>query len=187
MRIYLTGPNAGKDKVLMNVRFVSGIAELSPGREGLAGMLGSYYSAYPEGSAELEEALNKFGGKEVYGGTGLVSKDPAGDSSGVQPTGKKPAEKAATGQPVDAPTSSGSAGSVAKGDGQTDARVDSRELVEQACMRLDPTDATHWYAGGKPKLAVVVQRAGVGGREITRTDLKRHGLLRNQVADRQDK
>jgi len=187
MRLYLAGPRAGQDKVLHGVPFVRGIAQVRAEDEGLIRYLGRYYQALPEGSPELEAALEAFGGKEVYGGTGGIPKDPSGDSSGVQPIGKKPAPKAAVDKPVDAPASSGSAGSVAKGDGQEDAGLDSRELVEQACMRLDPTDATHWYAGGKPKLAVVVQRAGVGGREITRADLKRHGLLRNQVADRQDK
>ena len=60
MRLYLAGPRAGQDKVLHGVPFVRGIAQVRDEDEGLIRYLGRYYQALPEGSPELEEALNKF-------------------------------------------------------------------------------------------------------------------------------
>lgn len=183
MRLYLAGPRAGQNVVLKGVKFVSGIAEVRAEDEGLIRYLGRYQQAFPEGSPELENALSSFGGKEIYGGSGHISKKRSGDEPALQPAGEEPAAKETTDEPVDAPTDSGSSGSVAKGDGQEDARLGIKEVVESACLKLDPTDSKQWGAGGTPKLASVVACAGIEARDITRADLKKYGLLRKQVAD----
>lgn len=183
MRLYLAGPRAGQNVVLKGVKFVSGIAEVRAEDEGLIRYLGRYQQAFPEGSAELEAALEAFGGKEIYGGSGRIPKKQSGDEPALQPAGEEPAAKETTDEPVDAPADSGSGGSVAKGDGQEDARLGIKEVVESACLKLDPTDPKQWGPGGSPKLAAVVACAGTAARDITRADLKKYGLLRKQVAD----
>ena len=184
MRLYLAGPRAGQTVVLHGVEFVSGIAEVRDEDEGLIRYLGRYQQALPEGSPELEKALEAFGGKESYGGSSRVPKKQPRDKPALQPAGKEPAAKETTDEPLDAPADAGSGGSVAEGDGQEDSGLDIKEVIESACLKLDPNNSKQWGAGGTPKLASVITAAGTSGRDVTRADLKKYGLLRKQVADR---
>jgi len=184
MRLYLAGPRAGQNVVLQGTRFVSGIAEVRAEDEGLIRYLRRYQQAFPEGSSELEEALEAFGGKEIYGGSGHIPKKRAGDDPALQPPGGESSSEEATDKPLDASAGSGNGGGVAEGNGQEDTGLDLKEVIWKACLNLDPTDPSQWNTGGSPKLAAVISRAGVAGRDITRADLRTHGLLRKQVADR---
>ena len=184
MRLYLAGPRAGQNVVLQGTRFISGIAEVQAEDEGLIRYLSRYQQAFPEGSTALEEALEAFGGKEIYHGAGHIPKNRAGDEPALQPSGGEPAAKEAANQPVDASASYGPTGTVAEGDRQEDTRLGIKEVVQAACLKLDPANPSQWAAGGAPKLAAVVTYAGSAARDITRADLKKYGLLRKQVADR---
>lgn len=183
MKLYLAGPGAGKDKVIKGIHFVSGIAEVRPDQEGLIHYLSKYYQAFPEGSNELAEALEQFGGKEIYYGRSSVPQERPGDDVAPQSDGESASEEAAVEQHEDAATDSGAGGSVAEGSGSEDAGLDLKEVIEQACLLIPLDDRTCWTPGGGPKLVAVVNAAR-GNRDITRADVQKYGLSKKQVADR---
>jgi len=179
MKLYLAGPRAGKDITLQGVRFVSGIAEVRAEDEGLARYMSRFYQAFPEGSAELEEALENFGGKEIYHGVSNLPEHTSGNAAKVQPTGKESSPKAATDKPADDSTSAGSSGSVAEGNGQKDAGVDLPKLIREACVKLDTEDADQWSANGMPTAAAIYSVCPQ--KNVSRKLISKHGLSRDDV------
>lgn len=179
MKLYLAGPYAGKDKTIQGVRFVSGIAEIPSGEDGLVRYMSRYYQAYPEGSAELEEALENFGGREIYYGISNLPKNVSGNAAKVQPVGERSSSQAATDKSADASTSAGSAEGVAEGDGQTDTGLDLPKLIRDACLKLDTENADQWAANGMPTAAAIY---GVcPQKNVSRKLISQHGLSRDDV------
>jgi hypothetical protein len=56
MKMVLVGPHAGKSIRLGGFVFEDGVADVPHNAETAVGILGNFYSAYPEGSKALEEA-----------------------------------------------------------------------------------------------------------------------------------
>ena len=179
MKLYLAGPHAGKDITFQGVRFVSGIAEVRAEDEGLIRYMRRCYQAFPEGSPELEQALEKFGGREIYYGVGNLPEHVSGNATKVKSDGKKSAQKAAVDKSADAESSSGASGSVAEGDGQKNSRMDLPELIRNACLRIDPEDPDKWAANGMPTAAAVY--SVFPQKNVSRKLISQHGLSRDDV------
>ena len=179
MKIYLAGPRAGTTILLQGVQFVSGIAEVRAEDEGLVKYMRRCHQAFPEGSAELEEALDKFGGREIYYGVSNLPEHTSGNAAKVQPTGKESSPKAATDKSADDSTSAGSSGSVAEGNGQADAGVDLPKLIREACVKLDTEDVDQWSANGMPTAAAIYSVCPQ--KNISRKLISKHGLSRDDV------
>lgn len=180
MKLYLAGPYAGKDKTIQGVRFVSGIAEIPSGEDGLVRYMSRYYQAYPEGSAELEEALENFGGREIYRGISNLPKNVSGNAAKVQPVGEKSSSQAATDKSADAPTSAGSAEGVAEGDGQEDTGLGLPDMIRKGCLRLDPDNPDLWAGSGGLPTATAMYSVCPRS-DVSRKAIAQHGLTREQV------
>jgi len=179
MRLYLAGPYAGKNMTINHVRFASGIAEVPSANEGTIRYL-SRYQAYPEGSAELEEALDKFGGKEIYRGIRNLQTNVAGNAAKVQPTGKGSSPKDAANKSADDSTSAGGSGSVAEGDGQEDAGLGLPDMIRKGCLQLDPDNPDLWSGSGGLPTATAMYSVCPRG-DVSRKAIAKHALTREQV------
>ena len=180
MKIYLAGPRAGTTILLQGVQFVSGIAEVRAEDEGLLKYMRRCHQAFPEGSAELEEALDKFGGRGIYHGVRNLPDNTSGNASKVQPTGKESSPKAATDKPADDSTSAGSSGSVAEGNGQKDAGVGLVDMIRKGCLQLDPDNPDHW-AGSSGLPTATAMYSVCPRKDVSRKAIAKHALTREQV------
>ena len=187
MKLYLTGPKAGKTIKLNGVGFVSGIADIDAKDVGLARYFAKCYAAYPEGSPEFLEAMKRDGGgKEIYYGKRDIPQHQSGTEGGLLPDGRGAAATATENQRPDAGADAHESGSGSEGSGHEDSGASVQEAVIEACLKLDTRNPRHWTPGGVPKFPEVLNTLGANPLEITRKQISTYGLTRKQVAERQD-
>lgn len=179
MKVYLTGPNAGANGVWAGVVFRDGVAEVADTAEGIILQLGRYHGAFPEKSPELVAALKNFGQEGFYVGNSLSKSGTGTEGSGDSSEQSSSATSASNDIGPDASAGSGGAGGVSEGDGHSDAGVDISKVIQEACLRLDPENKSHWTADGKPKITPLY--AITKDARITQESVQQHGLLRMQV------
>lgn len=171
----LTGPLAGKTMQINGRNFVNGRCQITSPANLMGGAehyLGTYYQAYPEGSAKLlaAQAKEKPNGQRVVQ-TGDVKDQPHAVHGGVQSTGEGSGAEAPAPGSVDAGASTGSADGVAAGDGQPSAKApagDQVKKIQDALGKLDPKVAEHWSEDHKPAVDVVSKLAGF---PVTRAEI----------------
>ncbi|MFZ9091534.1 MAG: hypothetical protein ACO3FE_15765 [Planctomycetaceae bacterium] len=185
MKIYIAGPNAGKDGVWAGVLFTKGVADVPNSATGVILQLSRYHSAYPEKSKELAESLKIFGQEGFYVGSSLSVSGSGSEGSGDSWEQQAPSTPATDDLSPDASSGSGGAGGVSEGDGHSDTRVDLSKVIQQACLRLDPENKSHWSPTGAPK--IVALYSIVKDERITQEAVAQHGLTRMQVASMKDK
>jgi len=179
MKVYLAGPNAGKSGVWAGVLFQKGVAEVSDTDAGAILQLGRYHSAFPEKSPELIQALKQFGQEGFYVGNSLSENGSGAAGSGDSSEQSPPTTSASDDSGADASTGSGGAGSVSEGHGHPDSGVDISKVIQDACLRLDPENKSHWTGEGKPKITPLY--AITKDPRITPESVQQHGLLRMKV------
>jgi hypothetical protein len=172
----LTGPLAGKTLQINGRNFVNGRCQVTAPANLMSGAelyLGSYYQAFPEGSASLLAAQAKE--EKSNGQRGVPPSDvedqPHAVHGGVQQAGQgSGAEDPALGS-ADAGTASGPADGLAAGDGQPSSeapRGDQVKAINAALQKLDPEVAEHWSEDHKPAVNVVSKLAGF---PVTRSEI----------------
>lgn len=173
----LTGPLA-RQTIQINGRwFVEGRCTVTAPAHLMGGAelyLGTYYQAYPEGSAALlaAQAKESSSGKRDLPSGGESGEAAAPVLGGVQPGGQGPGPEAADASGVDAGASTGPAGSVASGNGQSGPASEVRDQMNRlrsALEQLDPAADEHWTADGKPSVDVVTKLAGF---PVTRQEIE---------------
>lgn len=179
MKVYLAGPNAGKSGIWAGVVFRDGVAEVDDTSEGLVLQLARYHSAFPEKSQELVDALKRFGQEGLYVGNSLSKSSTGAEGSGDSSEQSSSATSASNDIGPDASTGSGGTGGVSEGDGHTDARLDISQVIQKACLQLDPENTKLWTATGYPKIQSLY-RVNRDDR-ITPEAVQQHGLSRMQV------
>src|SRR5690242_19601530 len=81
MRMVLVGPHAGKDITLGGFRFIGGACDVPSNAEAAVRILGGYYSAFPAGSKELEDAQAAWNAKHPPAETAAGDKPPSTTSA----------------------------------------------------------------------------------------------------------
>ena len=171
----LTGPLAGKTMQINGRNFVNGRCTITAPANLMGGAehyLGTYYQAFPEGSAKLlaAKAKEKPDGQRSVP-TGEVKNEPHAVHGGVQSSGEGTGSEAAAPVSGDAAAPAGSTDGVAAGDGQPGTTAPSGDQVNKikvALGKLDPKVAEHWSEDHKPSVDVVSKLAGF---PVSRADI----------------
>lgn len=189
----LTGPLAGRTMQINGRTFVRGKCQITAPANLMGGAehyLGTYYQAFPEGSAQLLAAQ----AKEVPSGergvpTGQVQDESHSVHGGVQPGGEGTGTEAPASGSVDAGAAAGTADGVASGNGQPSASApggDQVAKIKAALEKLDINVPEHWGADGKPSVDVVTKFAGF---PVTRAeiDVITNGAVNPKMAPKTEK
>ena len=176
----LGGALAGRTIKLGNYHFVEGRhTVVGPATDValIARFMERNWQALPEGAdrAQLADLASDTLGEVMRGNddgqrdlsTGKTKPDGGPAIQGdLQPNGKGSAPEAAADGLQPAAAQAGATGDLSDGDGH---RPELNERLQRAVLALDPAEATHWTADGKPAMKAIEALYGAG--DFTRADV----------------